>query len=490
MPAFMKLATTLLLTAVSLGLALSSRAQLNVPGQVEVASARWTPLVNQPSFDTDTAMLLTDGTVMVHEYSTPNWWRLTPDINGSYISGTWSQLGSMQSNYGPLYFASAVLPDGRVLVEGGEYNFLQQVETNLGSIYDPVTNSWTSVTPPAGWSTIGDSPCAVLNDGTFMMGRNATKQQVLFNATTLTWTAVGSGKADNFSEEGFALLPGGGVLVIDTGNGTNSEIYNPSTMQWTSAGSTIVKLPDAGSFEIGPQIQRPDGTVVGFGGTVHNSIYNPATGIWTPTADFPGSNDMADAPASILPDGNILVFVSPGIFQKPASFYVFDGTTFTLAPSTASASQLTSYQGRTLNLPTGQVLWLAADGRTVDVEVYTSRGRADSAWAPTITSVPRSVTRGNSYQISGTQFNGLSCGSDYGDDATMSTNYPIVRITNLATRHVFYARTHNHSSMGIATGSTIVSTTFDVPASAETGDSNVVVVANGISSRARRVTVQ
>ena len=83
----------------------------------------------------------------------------------------------------------------------------------------------------------------------------------------------------------------------------------------------------------------------------------------------------------------------------------------------------------------------------------------------------RYLTRGASFQISGTQFNGLSVGADYGDDATMATNYPLVRITNDATNHVFYARTHDHSTMGIATGTAIVSTTFDVPVTAETGAS-------------------
>ena len=469
----------------------AARGQSRPPtGFQEVAKARWQKLTNQPTFKTDTALLLTDGTVMVHQYSSQNWWRLTPDSSGSYLNGTWSQLASMASNYGPLYFASAVLADGRVIVEGGEYNFGSQVETNLGAIYNPTTNSWTTVTPPAGWSTIGDSPGVILSDGTFMLGRNASKQQVLFNATTLTWTAVGTGKADNYSEEGFSLLPSGSVLLVDTATGTNSELYNPTTGAWTTAGSTIVKLADAGSLEIGPKIQRPDGTVVAFGGTVHNAIYNTATGTWAAGPDFPNGNDMADAPASLLPNGNVLVFVSPGIFQTPASFYVFDGITFTQAPSTQSASRLTSYQGRTLVLPTGQVLWLVADGSTIDVELYTSNGKPNAAWAPTITSVPRTVTHGNSYQISGTQFNGLSCGSDYGDDATMASNYPLVRITNMATGHVFYARTHDHSTMGIATGSTIVSTTFDVPATAETGASSIAVVANGISSKAKRVTIQ
>ena len=93
-------------------------------------------------------------------------------------------------------------------------------------------------------------------------------------------------------------------------------------------------------------------------------------------------------------------------------------------------------------------------------------------------------------QVSGTQFNGLTVGSDYGDDCTNATNYPIVRITNIATGHVFYARTHDHSTMAIATGSTIVSTMIDIPANAETGASRIEVVANGIGSRSRPVTIQ
>jgi hypothetical protein len=487
-------ASLLVSAATAFGLLVASPgvdAQGNTRSSLEEAnSGTWAKLVNQPPFQTDTALLLTDGTVMVHQYNSPNWWRLSPDDTGSYLNGTWSQLASMASNYAPLYFASALLPDGRVLVEGGEYNFLQLVETNLGSIYDPVANTWTQVLAPTGWSTIGDSPCAVLPDGTFTMGRNASKQQVLFNSATLTWTTVGTGKADNFSEEGFTNLPNGNLLTVDTGNGTNSEQFNPTTNQWSTAGSTVVQLPDRGSFEIGPAIQRPDGTVVAFGGIPHTSIYNTATGTWTPGPDFPGGNDMADGPASLLPDGTVLVFASPGVFQKPASFFVFDGTTFTQAPSTQSAANLTSYQGRLLLLPTGQVLSLVAEGRTIDVELYTSTGQAMAAWAPTITAVARNLRRGSSYQISGTQFNGLSCGSDYGDDATMATNYPLVRITNTATGHVIYARTHDHSSMGIATGNTIVTTTFDVPAAAESGASTIAVVANGIPSRPRRVNLR
>jgi hypothetical protein len=461
-------------------------------------TSKWLKLKNPPTFLPDTALLLTDGTVMVHQYNSNKWWRLTPDITGSYVNGTWSALASMQSGYAPLYFASAVMADGRVLVEGGEYNNLQQDETNLGSIYDPTTNSWTPVNPPSGWKTIGDSPAVILPDGTFMMGQGGqpAKLQVEFNATTLTWTAVGTGKADGFSEEGFALLPDGNVLTVDCEDGTNSEIFNPTSNAWTSAGSTLQALPNSGGLgivpEMGPLMQRPDGSVVAFGATVHTSIYSSTTGTWAKGPDFPNSDDIADGNASILPDGNILVYTSPGVFNGTGTFYEFSypGNTYTAVSSTTSGTKLQSWQARQLLLPNGQILWDSADGSTKDLELYESKGAPNASWAPTITSVPKTLTRGSSYVVSGTQFNGLSAGTAYGDDGQMATNYPLVQLTNQATKHVFYARTHDHSTMGIATGSTTVSTTFDVPAAAETGVTALVVIANGIPSARVKVTIQ
>jgi len=61
---------------------------------------------------------------------------------------------------------------------------------------------------------------------------------------------------------------------------------------------------------------------------------------------------------------------------------------------------------------------------------------------------------------------GLSQANAFGDELETSTNYPLVRIRNGGTGDVFYARTHDHSSMAVATGSQTVSTNFDVPASA------------------------
>ncbi len=462
------------------------------------AVSKWTKLTNAPTFKADTALLLTDGTAMVHAYESVNWWRLTPDINGSYINGTWSQLASAPAGYEPLYFGSAVLADGKVVVEGGEYNGSQS-ETNSGAIYDPVANSWTSITAPAGWTNIGDASSVVLPDGTFMLGNCGYAgsecspfqlQQALLDESTLTWTITGAGKADQNSEEGWVLLPSGDVLTVDVWNGTESELYNPSTGSWSLAGSTIVGLPNTSCSEIGPAVLRPDGTVFASGGDNNTAIYNSTTGVWTAGPKFATNYGVSDGPAAILPDGNVLVDSGSikTCYAAGSKFYEFNGRNLTQVTGPANAATDPSYVGRMLVLPTGQILFV--DG-TKTAEIYTASGTYEAAWQPTITSVASSLTAGSTgNSISGTQFNGLSQGAMYGDDAQMASNYPLVRIVNQATKHVFYARTYNHSTMGVATGSAIVSTTFDLPATIETGSSQLYVVANGIPSLAKKVTIK
>jgi hypothetical protein len=457
----------------------------------------WTPLTHQPTFQASTALLLTDGTVLVHQYFGKQAWRLTPDASGSYLNGTWSQLANLPNGYSPLYYSSAVLPDGRVIFEGGEYNSGVQNWTTLGAIYDPKANVWASVTHPSGWSTIGDAQNVVLPNGRFMLANCCTTQAVVLNPTNLTWTTIGTGKADENDEEGWTLLPDGGIVTVDAnlGGTLKSEKFVTAQKKWISDASTVVELVDLGSHELGPAVLRPNGTVFHGGGTAHTAVYTPGAsqslpGTWVAGPDFPKVNnqqlDQADAPATLLPNGNVLVDVSPGVFGLGTHFYEFDGTQFIAEPATPNSPNKSSYEGRMLLLPTGQVLFTDA---TTDVEIYTPVGSAQTSWAPVITTAPTTVTHGNTYQISGTQFNGLSQAVAYGDDATAATNYPLVRITNNATGHVFYAKTHNHSTMAVATKNRPVSTRFDVPPGIETGASKLEVVANGIASNPVNVTV-
>lgn len=472
-----------------------------------MASAQWTKLGGSTP-NASTCLLLTDGTVICQNGEQSNGFqRLTPDQFGSYANGSWTSTGNLPSGYGPLYYCSAVLPDGRVLIQGGEYNTgtpscpgNPSCDVTLGAIFDPLANSgtgtWTAVNPPnsgnSPWNKVGDAMCTVLPSNTLLLASQFSQQLATFDASTLTYTNfTPTNKADSNSEEGWTLLPNGTLLTVDTQNGTQSEIYTPLTQTWALAGSTQVTLPSAGGNsivpEMGPQVLRPDGTVFAAGATQNTAIYNSANNPpWTQGPTFPldGSNNQlvaADAPGAILPNGNVLVAASP-FFNNSTEFFEFDGTNLNDVGTTGNSGH-PSYNSRMLVLPSGDIL--VTDGSN-DIELYNNSHPPQDAWRPVITAAPNSVDPGTTYSISGNQFNGLSQGAYYGDDATFATNYPLVRITNPVTGHVFYARTHDHSSMGVeAVGSkTVITTQFDTPNDPEiTGLCNLQVVANGIPSK-------
>ena len=112
-----------------------------------------------------------------------------------------------------------------------------------------------------------------------------------------------------------------------------------------------------------------------------------------------------------------------------------------------------------------------------------------SEWAPRITYAPRVVSPGGSYRLEGFRLNGMSQASSFGDELQDATNYPLVRITNLDTHHVLYSRTHDHSSMAVASEFES-STHFDVPLTQESGLSRLEVVANGVASEPMLVYVK
>ena len=493
----------------------SRQVSQNQSVQKAATTSPWTPLTNQlctgsnPCFPAGVTMLLTDGTVIVHEEQNGNernWYKLTPDAFGSYVNGTWSQLASIPAgfNYAPLFFGSQVIADGRLTVIGGEYNFDNPVWTAQGAIYNPVTNSWTNVLPPAGWTTIGDAQSTNLANGTYMQANCCTTQWAYLNPTTLTWTPfTGNGKFDVFDEEGFNLLPNGKVLTVDAyvfqynPTGMNSELYDPSTHTWSSAGSTQVQLWDSAcgnpnnrpTFEVGPAVLRPDGTVFATGSTNgcragHNAIYDSHTGTWTAGPDFPGLISIADGPASIEINGKVLMMASVDE-GPPATFFEWDGTNLTTVPGPAQAVNAGSFYGHLLPLPTGQILytdWLYPGfGTPADVSVYNSTGTYNAAWAPKIVAANTSINRGTTYVLYGTQLAGVSQGGAYGDDYQPNTNYALVRLTNNTTGHVFYCRTHDPSSYAVQS-TAVQFTKYDVPAGAETGLSTLVAVTNGIPS--------
>jgi hypothetical protein len=486
-------------------------------GTISSASATgtWTAVTNLGGVSLSNPLLLTDGTVIVHNQQARDWWKLTPDVNGNYATGTWSKFAMLPSGYGPLYFGSEVLPDGRVVTNGGEYNLGVANDTNLGAIYYPSFGAWTSVTPPSFMANIGDSPSVVLDDGTYLLGDCCAfnpPQAGLFNATppftSVNWTLTGTDKANgSFNEEGWTVLPSGNVIAVDVAvySGQTSEIYSPVTGDWSTGGATGAQLSTCitgviSACEMGPEVLRPDGTMVAFGGVNEGAdpiaIYNSTASTWSAGPNVPSvagvPYTLADAGAAIEPNGTVLFAASPSnwatssSYPSPVQFFEISSTNVvSTTANTPNAGTDRSYYINLLVLPNGQIF--QTDFST-QAQVYTPVGSANPAWAPVIDTSPTDVSRAYTYQLAGTQFNGLTHGAAYGDDVQANTNYPIVQIVNNSTGHVFYERTSGFNTMSVAPN-TSSSTNFTVSGLTETGPSTLYVIANGISSTGVTVTV-
>ena len=474
----------------------------------------WGTLNSVPA-SIDTMLLLTDGSVMAHGLASNNWWRLIPDPTGSYANGTWKQTASMLNDntltatqngptYGPVFFGSAVLQDGTVIVFGGEYN-VQYTSTSAAvealeiQLYDPVADSWTILPNPAGLTGIGDSPATVLADGRVLFGSSTSNAMTIFDPKTQAFFST-SAKNDSSGEETLVLLPNGDVLTVQCTNIPNAEIYTPSTDVWLQMGSVGATLPQSCPgfvAEIGPAILLPNGKVFAIGASGATATYTPgAAGIAGTWAAGPALVDTSnntlfpmDAPAVLLTNGQVMLTASPSLpcnYPGPTTFFLYNSATnkatITTGPSNNGQA---CFQGRFLLTPSGEVLY---SNQSSTVAVLPSVGGAKAGWAPTISICPNALILGHSYEIFGTQFNGLSQACSYGDDAQMSTNYPIVRLQDPG-GNVYYLRTSNHSTMGVATGGATVSTFIHVPTNIPAGAYNLFVVANGIASAPFAVSV-
>jgi hypothetical protein len=450
------------------------------------------PLTNQPNFSASTAFLLTDGRVLSNDapgIGSVHWWLLTPDAAGSYRNGTWSQ--AADSNHDRLYFASGVFADGRVILSGGEYSTSGGSETNQTEIYDPVANVWTAISPPPGWNNVGDAPCVITADGRFYVGNIFDTRTAFYDPVTGLWTA-GPNKVNRSSEATWILLQDGTALTWDCVGHPFSEKWVPSINSWVTCGNTSVDLVLPGSIETGSAILRPNGNTFCIGGTPFTANYTPPPnpvnpGTWTngpPTPIINGRMIGAeDAPAAILPNGNVLMALGPvtangGTYEAPTYFFEYDGTNL-IQVSVPPTSSGPPFVGRMLVLPTAEVMWLTGSNQ---VYLYSNLPAAPATSKPTVLGFPSFMERGISYVLKGKQFNGVSNGASYGDECYVATNYPLVRLNESLSSRTYYCRTFGHSTMGVQTGNTTVSTNVVVPRGVPAGKKTLRVVANGIAS--------
>jgi hypothetical protein len=285
-------------------------------------SSQWQPLTNQATSGPNGIQLMiqsTDGSILVQAYDGQTWMKLTPDHKGSYIKGTWTTLAS--EPVARLYFASQIMPDGRLFVVGGEYSGpgLLPNWSNTGEIYDPLANTWTPIAPypnqpncgglnyVSGNTTSGSSQITgiypyttgfSIGEGVFGFGIpnpativsvDSPTQITISAPATQTTTADFIGLSAYYpligclGDDPSTLLSSKKILVGDLING-NTFIYDAASNAWSPSGTKV--YPDSSDEE--GWARTSDGTIITYDlfHSIHTNgsyaeKYDPKTGMWT-----------------------------------------------------------------------------------------------------------------------------------------------------------------------------------------------------------------
>ncbi|MBI1938036.1 MAG: T9SS type A sorting domain-containing protein [Ignavibacteriales bacterium] len=229
---------------------------------------------------------------------------------GKVFGETWVEIDSMHE--ARVGHAMVILPDGNILVTGGEAN------GNIASceIYDLNTDKWRYTTS-MNIARARHSLVLLKGGKVLAIGGYRERSCELFDPLTETWTitdSVPTLRLDNHTvtilKDGRILIAGGFRYSQDFTHVeylNNCEIYNPVTESWSIVDSLITGRWGHTA------ILLEDGKVLIAGGSTLNAlrsceIYDPINNKWSATTSMKESRSM---PASILlPNGN--VFISGG----------------------------------------------------------------------------------------------------------------------------------------------------------------------------------
>ncbi|UXI65888.1 PKD domain-containing protein [Tahibacter amnicola] len=229
---------------------------------------------------------------------------------------------------------AAKLPDGRVLIAGGDSTGGYSVAS--AEIYDPSTGTFTpasSLLEPrsaAGFATLADGRVLMVGGVRWTpSGGMSPSSAEIYDPSTGSWSLTAGSPLGNVS----AMYPttvtllDGKVLLVD---GRYSQVFDPTT----STFGQRISLPTQRSS---PAIALlPDGRVLMAGGQTTSNvivpsadIWDPATNTWTPTGAM--ATARTGGSATRLADGRILVAGGHNSAGKQGGVEVFDPATLTFS---------------------------------------------------------------------------------------------------------------------------------------------------------------
>ena len=238
---------------------------------------------------------------------------------------------------------ATLLQDGRLLIAGGDDGSGRlEAITDTVELYDPSTGRWEPAEVLGRQRT--EHVAVMLDDGRVLLVGGAgvlqagiQEQQLerplietdVFDPGTESWSYVGEISTPRNSLAG-ALLTNGSVLIAggDDGSGTDTsvlasaEVFDPSTGQWSSAGS-MSQTRQGHSL-----VALDNGTALVAGGDAGDDpfqsveIYDPSSGAWSPAADMVDARERFAA--VVLQDGKVLVVGGGGTDGRLASAELYD----------------------------------------------------------------------------------------------------------------------------------------------------------------------
>jgi hypothetical protein len=465
----------LVLLAVCRALMAGSRAQ---------AGGTWTALTAGPPVGVNNCLLLSDGTVLGMN-GAGQCVKLTPDLHGSYINGTWTTLATMNSSR--LFFSSDVLTNGNVFVAGGEYGDANHYDAEL---YDALADAW-SVVPGSHNFGYSDSPSELLPDGNVLESDSQSYYNFYLTAANLM---TNGGPCADMNEVCWVKMSN--TCIFAVGNyGGSAEHFVPALGQWITDSTS----PPSGFGDGDDQnFLLPNGQVFHVGSTANTGFYTPGATVTEagtlvngPNLPMVGTNQLygGESPGAMLSTGNILLDLAPNGGGAngggPCYFYEYNylSNTFTLqsAPGGGSSYGSSPFVNSMLDLPDGSVL-LVGGQNSGSLYIYTPAGPPWPAGQPVIHSLTENAD--GTYHLTGQGFNGLSEGAMFGDDEQMACNYPLVRLTNNTSGNVYYARTYNWTSTTVQ-NTNVVATELALPQNLPPGNYSLVVTAVGNPSVAQ-----